>query len=164
MRITLVLSALFLSSMNLLPSQPAGADQTATGTTLLDINGRIVQAGTNYYVLPVIRGRGGGLALASRNRTCPFNVVQENFDFSNGLPLKIFPTDISEKVIQLSTDANFMFYCCNNLCSVDSMEARRGRRHEWTEVVCGDVGVFYEGEKIWLGLSDAPLLVMFKKV
>ena len=31
-------------------------------------------------------------------------------------------------------------------------------------VVCGNVGVFYEDGKRWLGLSDEPLVVMFKKI
>ncbi|CAL9753383.1 unnamed protein product [Musa acuminata subsp. burmannicoides] len=30
------------------------------------------------------------------------------------------------------------------------------------KVVCGDVGVFVEGGKRWLGLSDEPFPVMFK--
>lgn len=48
---------------------------------VLDLDSKKARTGADYYILPVIRGRGGGLALAStRNKTCPLNVVQERLE------------------------------------------------------------------------------------
>ena len=65
-------------SFLLLASNNANAN-----TLVLDISGKRLQKGVNYYILPVIRGRGGGLTLADpRNKTCPLDVVQEHFEAS----------------------------------------------------------------------------------
>ncbi|XVF30310.1 hypothetical protein REPUB_Repub16aG0045700 [Reevesia pubescens] len=79
---------------------------------VLDITGKKLRTGTNYYILPVFRGRGGGLTLASstRNETCPLDVVQEQLEVSNGLPLTFSPVNIKKGVIRVSTDQNIKFY------------------------------------------------------
>ncbi|PIA35406.1 hypothetical protein AQUCO_03500053v1 [Aquilegia coerulea] len=180
----------------------------ATGTTLLDLDGKKLQSNTNYYILPVIRGRGGGLALAQRNKSCPYYVAQENSELSNGLPLKFLPvnyTETKEKFVQESTDMNFVFSAATicvqstvwRLGAPDGVTNQRyvstgGRigspglrtvsnwfkieryRNDYKlvfcpmvcnfcKVLCGDVGVFLEDGKRWLGFSTEPLLVMFKK-
>ncbi|KAK8713317.1 hypothetical protein V6N13_148538 [Hibiscus sabdariffa] len=49
---------------------------------VLDISGQALQTGVDYYVLPVVRGRGGGLTLDSTdNETlCQLFVVQEQLN------------------------------------------------------------------------------------
>ncbi|XP_057787093.1 kunitz trypsin inhibitor 5-like [Salvia miltiorrhiza] len=77
---------------------------------VVDIDGNPVQAGVDYYILPVIRGRGGGLTLASTgNKTCPLDVVQEPGELDNGLPLTFRPPNSSQRVVRVSADQNFIF-------------------------------------------------------
>ncbi|KFK41765.1 hypothetical protein AALP_AA2G169300 [Arabis alpina] len=60
---------------------------TAYGA-VLDINGEPI-FGDSYYVLPVIRGRGGGLTLAGRgDQPCPYDIVQESSEVDEGIPVK----------------------------------------------------------------------------
>ncbi|VVA95136.1 unnamed protein product [Arabis nemorensis] len=55
---------------------------------VLDIDGDIIFHGS-YYVLPVIRGRGGGLTLSGRGgKPCPLDIVQESSEVDEGIPLK----------------------------------------------------------------------------
>nr|GFA07920.1 Kunitz-like protease inhibitor [Tanacetum cinerariifolium] len=75
-----------------------------------DIDGNLVRSGTDYYILPVFRGRGGGVTLApTRNDSCPLDVVQANLEVDNGLPLKFTPVDPKKGVIRESTDLNIIF-------------------------------------------------------
>ncbi|OMP05595.1 Proteinase inhibitor I3, Kunitz legume [Corchorus olitorius] len=73
---------------------------------VLDISGQELQTGTDYYILPVVRGSGGGLTLG--NEPCPLDVVQEQLEVSNGLPLTFSPVT-NEDVVRLSTDLNIKF-------------------------------------------------------
>ncbi|EOA35721.1 hypothetical protein CARUB_v10020954mg [Capsella rubella] len=55
---------------------------------VLDIDGNIIFRGS-YYVLPLIRGRGGGLTLAGRGgELCPLDIVQESSEVDEGIPVK----------------------------------------------------------------------------
>jgi len=77
---------------------------------VLDITGKKLRTGTSYYILPVFRGRGGGLTLASTGiETCPLDVVQERREVENGLPVTFSPVNIKKGVIRLSTDLNIKF-------------------------------------------------------
>ena len=77
---------------------------------VLDIAGEKLHTGTDYYILPVVRGRGGGLTLASTgNETCPLDVVQERQEVDNGLPVTFSPVNIKKGVVRLSTDNNIKF-------------------------------------------------------
>ena len=174
-------------------------------TTVLDIDGQKLQPNVDYYILPVFRGRGGGLTLASRHG-CPFNVAQENNELSSGLPLKFLPVNTSDEVIQASTDLNVVFsavtICVQStvwmLGDVDSVTGQRyvtmggvvgnpglSTVSNWfkieiyeddyklvfcpsvcsiCKVICGDLGVFIEDGNRWLGVSEVPLPVKFRKV
>ncbi|KAK6243891.1 hypothetical protein QUC31_010300 [Theobroma cacao] len=88
----------------------------STGATdgldpVLDISGEELRTGTDYYILPVIRGGGGGgLTLASTgNETCPLDVVQEQLEVSDGLPVTFSPVNIKKGVVRVSTDQNIKF-------------------------------------------------------
>ncbi|KAL0318697.1 UNVERIFIED_CONTAM: Miraculin [Sesamum angustifolium] len=77
---------------------------------VLDTDRNLVRAGVEYYILPVIRGRGGGLTLASTgNETCPLDVVQEQLEVKNGLPLTFRPVNPKKGVVRVSTDQNIKF-------------------------------------------------------
>nr|5YH4_A Chain A, mirauclin-like protein [Vitis vinifera] len=77
---------------------------------VLDTEGKQLRSGVDYYILPVIRGRGGGLTLASTgNENCPLDVVQEQHEVSNGLPLTFTPVNPKKGVIRVSTDHNIKF-------------------------------------------------------
>ena len=58
---------------------------TNTYGAVLDIDGDIIFRGS-YYVLPVIRGRGGGLTLRGRGgELCPYDIVQKSSEVDEGI-------------------------------------------------------------------------------
>ncbi|XP_010428240.1 PREDICTED: trypsin inhibitor BvTI-like [Camelina sativa] len=60
----------------------------ANAQPVLDTDGDIIFGGS-YYVLPVIRGQGGGLTLAGRgDQPCPLDIVQESSEVDEGIPVK----------------------------------------------------------------------------
>ncbi|XP_073035929.1 kunitz trypsin inhibitor 5-like [Primulina eburnea] len=89
----------------------AEATQNLPAPAVLDLDGDKLKEGTQYYILPVIRGRGGGVTLSSRtNRTCPLYVSQAPSEVDNGLPLTFRPVDFNKGgVIRESTDLNIQF-------------------------------------------------------
>ncbi|KAK9099333.1 hypothetical protein Syun_026378 [Stephania yunnanensis] len=59
-----------------------------------DVANKKLISGLNYYILPVMRGTGGGLTLGPNmaNHTCPLDVVQHRrSEASNGLPVTFRP-------------------------------------------------------------------------
>ncbi|XP_078150186.1 kunitz trypsin inhibitor 5-like [Carex rostrata] len=173
-----------------------------------DTDGHALISGIQYYILPVIRGRGGGLTMTQHNnQTCPLYVAQESMEVENGLPLIFHPANPKDKAVCLSTDINIEFKAMT-ICVMSLTwklgDVEGGKRYvitggingnpeketvsnwfkieKWEnhedyyklvfcpsvchicKVVCGDVGVFYEGEKRLLGLSGEPFPVMFKKI
>ncbi|XP_076902158.1 kunitz trypsin inhibitor 5-like [Bidens hawaiensis] len=99
---TFILFLLF-STLSLSLAQPSP-------DAVRDIDGSLLRTGTEYYILPVFRGRGGGVTLAAtRNESCPLDVVQEGFELDNGLPVKFTPVDPKKGVIRESTDLNIIF-------------------------------------------------------
>ncbi|XP_059302045.1 kunitz trypsin inhibitor 5-like, partial [Lycium ferocissimum] len=79
---------------------------------VLDINGDKVRAGLNYFVLPVIRGRGGGFfpSNVKQNNTCPRDIIQDANEVQQGLPVVFTPVDPKKGVVRLSTDLNVRFF------------------------------------------------------
>ncbi|KAE8692806.1 putative Kunitz family trypsin and protease inhibitor protein [Hibiscus syriacus] len=106
-------AALFSALAFLLFSSTIVADQP---NAVLDVSGQELLTGTDYYVLPVIRGRGGGLTLGSAtnadpNTGCPLVVVQEQLEVSSGLPLYFSPVNVEQQggIVRVSTDFNVIF-------------------------------------------------------
>lgn len=201
------MTPIYLVSALLFASLSSFLSTSASDTIVLDLEGNELQPNTKYYVYPAKSGSGGGLALAARDRACPFYVMQESIESSNGLPLRFLWADKSDKAISLSADLNIVFSAATicvqstawRLGGVDGITGRRyvtsggvmgrpgvdtvsnwfklekvggesGYRIEFCpsvcsscKVVCGNVGVIVENGKRWLGLSDEPLLVVFKK-
>ena len=108
-----------------------------------DIDGNLVRSGTEYYILPVIRGTGGSLTLApTRNESCPLDVVQALW-FDNSLPLKFKPVDPKEDVIRESTDLNIIFSAASSICiqsNVWMLEEYEGQRIVTAHGVSGNPG------------------------
>lgn len=108
----LLLITIFLFAVTTRPL-PAAAD--AAPDPVLDIASKKLRTGVDYHILPVIRGRGGGLTLAStRNKTCPLDVVQELQEVSNGLPVTFSPVNLTKGVVRVSTDLNIKFSASTN--------------------------------------------------
>ncbi|KAK1380652.1 Alpha-amylasesubtilisin inhibitor [Heracleum sosnowskyi] len=178
-------------------------------SAVLDIDGQELGATEKYYILPAshVRGNGGGLALSSRDGTCPHFVMQESHAQSNGHPVRLLPVNKVDGKISLSSDVNIVFHAATTCVQatgwkMGGVDAITGRRYvksgaltgrpgastvsnwfkvenehgdgykivfcpsvcSFCKVVCGDVGVFDENGKKWLGLSDGyPHIVNFKK-
>ncbi|KAK4858171.1 hypothetical protein QYF36_012145 [Acer negundo] len=109
MKTTLLIVSFFIFAfVTKAPLVVSAAD--ASHSPVLDIAGKKLLAGTDYYILPVFRGRGGGLSLASTgDETCPLDVVQEQQVAENGLPVTFSPVHIKKGVIRLSIDQNIKF-------------------------------------------------------
>nr|XP_043633652.1 kunitz trypsin inhibitor 5-like [Erigeron canadensis] len=76
---------------------------------ILDTDRNVLRSGTNYYILPVMHGKGGGLTLASDGgQTCPLEVVQEVSEGKNGLPVN-FASANKDGIIRESIDLNIKF-------------------------------------------------------
>uniref|UniRef100_A0A7N0V9E9 Uncharacterized protein n=1 Tax=Kalanchoe fedtschenkoi TaxID=63787 RepID=A0A7N0V9E9_KALFE len=104
--------------------------RAASPAPVLDVDGNKVRAGVKYYILPLVRGRGGGLTLGPRtNNTCPLNVLQEQNEVSNGLPLTFSPVD-KKGIVRESTDMNIKF-SAQSICA-DSTVWKLGSYDEAT--------------------------------
>ncbi|KAL0348153.1 UNVERIFIED_CONTAM: hypothetical protein Sangu_1043100 [Sesamum angustifolium] len=194
-------------------SSIAFTDHHPTNTSVLDLDGNLLQINTKYYILPLDGGGGdgGGLALSVRDPRdpCPPNVVQENEEGSAGLSLKFFPLDREQPQatsVSMSSDMNIAFMAATTCVQrtvwrIGVADWTTGRRYvrtggvlgrpgaetvrEWFKidkcgkgykigycpsvcsecrVECGEVGVFVEDGRRWLGLGGQPLVIAFKKV
>ena len=97
---------ILLASTQLIRFSTADASPEA----VLDIDGKKLRAGVNYYILPVFRGRGGGLTLGNlQSEKCPLNVVQEQLEVMNGFPTTFHPVNPKKGVVRVSTDLNVQF-------------------------------------------------------
>ncbi|KAJ0247876.1 Kunitz trypsin inhibitor 5 [Hirschfeldia incana] len=116
-----------------------GATTEAAVEPVTDIYGQRLTSGTKYYILPVVRGRGGGLTMSkAENKTCPKSVIQEQFEVSNGLPLTFSPSDRS-RIIGVSTDLNFKF-SATSIWNLDNVDEKTNQRFIGTCGVEGNPG------------------------
>ncbi|XP_023520252.1 kunitz trypsin inhibitor 2 [Cucurbita pepo subsp. pepo] len=112
-----LLSFLFI----LLASEVRVSRADASPDAVRDIDGKKLRAGVNYYILPVFRGRGGGLALGNlQSDKCPLNVVQEQFELMNGLPAAFLPVNPKKGVVRVSTDLNVQFEA-STICATSTV-------------------------------------------
>ncbi|XP_027358810.1 kunitz trypsin inhibitor 2-like [Abrus precatorius] len=85
---------------------------------VLDISGQELRTGVKYYILPVIRGKGGGLTVASTgNNTCPLFVLQEKLEVLNGTPVTFTPWNAKDGIILTSTDLNIKSHVTTTTCA-----------------------------------------------
>ncbi|CAI0544524.1 unnamed protein product [Linum tenue] len=89
------------------------ATSSLTPLPVLDVNGKVVRSGSNYYVLPAVSGEGGGVALASLTKdseSCPQTVVQDQDEISQGIQLTFAPVNTkSGYTVRTFTDLNVRF-------------------------------------------------------
>ncbi|CAN8292756.1 unnamed protein product [Cochlearia groenlandica] len=113
-----------------------GATTEAAVEPVKDINRKRLESGVSYYILPVIRGRGGGLTMSiTKTKTCPKTVSQDMYEVSKGLPLKFSPWDKS-KTIRVSTDLNFKF-SASSIWKLDNFDEKT---KQWFVSTCGVAG------------------------
>lgn len=110
---------------------------------VLDVDGQELRAAAKYYMLPTSHGRGhcgGGLALSSRDGSCPHNVMQESHAQSNGHPVRLLPVNIS-----LSDDMNIVFHAATTCVQatgwrMGGVDAITGRRYVKSGALTGHPG------------------------
>nr|GMC73807.1 miraculin-like [Ipomoea batatas] len=109
-----LLLILLLSLVSFFPHHEiAGA--SSLPSPVRDNKGEVVKVGSNYFVLPVTRGRGGGLYPAnikSNATICPLDVIQEADEVQKGIPVVLEPYNnaTTGAVVRLSTDLNVRFF------------------------------------------------------
>ncbi|KAI5678085.1 hypothetical protein M9H77_09035 [Catharanthus roseus] len=112
---------------------------------VLDADGHQLQPGSKYYIIPFHSGNGGGLALSSKDIPCPFYVMQENLEASNGLPLRFLPANSTQQTITLSSDLNIVFnagtICVQSTAwKVGGVDGKTGQRYVMSNGVIGNPG------------------------
>ncbi|KAJ0552819.1 putative proteinase inhibitor I3, Kunitz legume, kunitz inhibitor STI-like superfamily [Helianthus annuus] len=98
MKITLCLVSLnlfiFITTHSLL---------STASDVIYDSTGNKLLKGVPYYILPLLRGTGGGLTLSRASKdACPLDVTQEPFDLSNGVPFTINPILFDQNNIRVA--------------------------------------------------------------
>ncbi|KAJ4759603.1 Kunitz-type trypsin inhibitor [Rhynchospora pubera] len=97
-------------SLLVIPQFFSLASNAAASDLVYDTDGHPLHPGKQYYILPVIRGHGGGLTMMPHhNHLCPLYVAQENMEVKRGLPLIFRPANSKDKVVHLSSDLNIEF-------------------------------------------------------
>lgn len=88
----------------------------AAPNPVVDNRGKYLRQGPSYFIVPVpsedptVPSRGGGLNLAAtRNKTCPLDVVQEIDENDKGLSFNFIPVNSKKGVIRESTDLNIKY-------------------------------------------------------
>ncbi|WOG93907.1 hypothetical protein DCAR_0313195 [Daucus carota subsp. sativus] len=132
-------STIFLASfLVILVTSPLVA--SAETNKVLDIDGHELRRDTNYFILPVVRGNGGGLKLYSgRTSRCPMDVVQEPNELNRGIPVKFSPVNPKESTIRVSSDLNVKFSGAS-ICAQSTVWKLDGQRFVSTGGVVGNPG------------------------
>ncbi|KAI3734690.1 hypothetical protein L6452_14165 [Arctium lappa] len=75
---------------------------TAVATDIIyDSAGNKLLRGLPYYILPLLRGTGGGLTVSQNTKdSCPLNVTQESFEINHGVPFIFNPIILDEEFIR----------------------------------------------------------------
>ncbi|XP_072962587.1 kunitz trypsin inhibitor 5-like [Typha angustifolia] len=121
----------------------------ASNAAVLDVDGHKVRPGVKYYVLPVFRGLGGGLAFSKHgDLPCPLYVGQESSEVNDGFPVTFSPVDPDDKIVRLSTDLNVQFPDVITICiqsmvwELGSADEVTGRRYVLTSGQKGNPGAY----------------------
>ncbi|KAJ8441338.1 hypothetical protein Cgig2_024850 [Carnegiea gigantea] len=141
----------------------------ATSDTAIDTDGEPLRASFRYHILPLRRGFGGGLALASKNGSfsCPLYVGQERNELSLGLPAKFHPINSKQEPISLSSDLNIDFraftVCIQSTAWRLTPDKLTGRLYVATGGVIGEpeaVSDWFKIEKVEVvGIDDVYKIV-----
>ncbi|WMV21155.1 hypothetical protein MTR67_014540 [Solanum verrucosum] len=140
---------------------------------VVDIDGKILRTGVDYYILPVVRGRGGGLTMDSiGDKICPLDaVVQEHHEIDQGLPLTFTPVNPKKGQYFITlggTQGNPGRETISNWFKIEKFDRDYKLLYcptvcDFCKVICRDIGIFIQDGVRRLALSDVPFKVMFKK-
>ncbi|XP_074300950.1 miraculin-like [Silene latifolia] len=144
---------------------------TATTDSVLDTKGHPLKPNTPYYILPVYRGRGGGLTMSPKNTTspCPLYAAQSSSELSKGKPVKLYPVNYpTQNKVTLSTDMNFVFAAFATGCRQSTgwqltLDEETGRRYVGLGVVTAPPGPatvsnWFRVEKSGSGIYDYKIV------
>ncbi|XP_076912460.1 miraculin-like [Bidens hawaiensis] len=104
---------------------------SATSAVIYDSSGNKLLTGIPYYILPLLRGTGGGLTVTRATKdACPLNVTQEPFEVNNGVPFTFTPIVLDEQIIRgaypISIEANVINPCSgSNIWKVTSTALKK---------------------------------------
>nr|XP_043638102.1 kunitz trypsin inhibitor 4-like [Erigeron canadensis] len=103
---------------------------TSGSGIIYDSAGNKLLRGIPYYILPLLRGSGGGLTLTRTTKDgCPLNVTQEPFEFNNGVPFTFNPIVLEEEIIRgaypISIESDVSNPChASNILKVTTVKTR----------------------------------------
>ncbi|KAG2254077.1 hypothetical protein Bca52824_084213 [Brassica carinata] len=147
----------------------------------------------SYYVLPVIRGQGGGLSLRGRGGIpCPLDIVQESSEVDQGIPVKFSNWKIKVAFVPESRNLNIETVVRATICiqstywQVGEFDEERKKYFSFFQIQksgddaykfvfcppaletgcprCRNVGIFVDEIGVRrLALTSEPFLVVFKK-
>lgn len=109
--------SLLLATNNFTKSKLCEASEP-TPIAVRDSTGKILRAGTIYYVQPVFPDEAWGFELASisnHHKSCPLGLVQE--DYYPGTPLLFSPANSKKGIVRLSTDLNIDYNLTYTVCT-----------------------------------------------
>ncbi|KAL8218282.1 hypothetical protein R6Q57_021655 [Mikania cordata] len=74
---------------------------SGSSTGIYDSSCNKLLRGIPYYILPLLRGSGGGLTVSqTTKKACPLNVTQEAFEVNHGVPFIFNPIILDEQFIR----------------------------------------------------------------
>ncbi|KAI3816161.1 hypothetical protein L1987_15851 [Smallanthus sonchifolius] len=83
---------IFTTTLSLLPVNSA---------VIYDSAGNKLLRGIPYYILPLLRGSGGGLTVTQTTKdACPLHVTQEPFEVNHGVPFTFNPIVLDEDIVR----------------------------------------------------------------
>ncbi|KAF3517834.1 hypothetical protein DY000_02063794, partial [Brassica cretica] len=149
---------------------------TSTHGAVLDIDGDTMFR-DSYYVLPVIRGQGGGLSLRGRGGIpCPLDIVQESSEVDQGIPVKFSNWKIKVAFVPESRNLNIETVVRATICIQSTYWQIQKSGDDAYKFVfcppaletgcprCRNVGIFVDEIGVRrLALTSEPFLVVFKK-
>ncbi|XP_071732957.1 kunitz trypsin inhibitor 3-like [Rutidosis leptorrhynchoides] len=110
--------------------------QTTATAIIYDSSGNKLLRGIPYYILPLLRGTGGGLTLSQTTKnTCPLNVTQEPLELNQGIPFTFNPIILDEQSIHgaypISIEADVSNPCHeSNILKVTTITMKKGDNDE----------------------------------
>ncbi|XP_076918708.1 miraculin-like [Bidens hawaiensis] len=104
---------------------------SAASAVIYDSSGNKLLTGIPYYILPLLRGTGGGLTVTRATKdSCPLDVTQEPFEVNNGVPFTFTPIVLDEQIIRgaypISIEASVINPCSgSNIWKVTSSTLKK---------------------------------------
>ncbi|XP_022023463.1 kunitz trypsin inhibitor 4 [Helianthus annuus] len=121
-------SIIFITALSLL---------SATSATIYDSSGNKLLRGTSYYIVPLLRGSGGGLTVSSQSHknACPLDITQEPFEVNNGVPFTFSPILLDAQVIReaypVAIEADVINPCTGS--TIWTVTTEKNHDHGWID-------------------------------